>query len=228
MDKVDYDLLSKEEFADLLVKAKSGDIKARNRIVDGNIRMVFHYVGTLRLPPFVDSEDLVSIGILAVIDAIDMYDPNLGAMFSTYVYVAIRNSVMRYLSKYNNNGIISLCDYSEDVVSDDQDELLTYGDIIPDTHDIQDAYDDKDLINKLYRNFDYLDFDTKKALKFYFGFSDGDKHTIKETAEIMQLTYGKVRRMINNGVSKLRELMYSDGYYSSNTTNIKEYCKKYF
>ena len=71
MDKVDYDLLSKEEFADLLVKAKSGDIKARNRIVDGNIRMVFHYVGTLRLPPFVDSEDLVSIGILAVIDAIE-------------------------------------------------------------------------------------------------------------------------------------------------------------
>lgn len=89
-----YPVMGAEEFDRLIVKAKAGDVDAKNRIVQGNLRFVVQIASEYQTSalPFAD---LLAEGNVGLIKAVDKFDPTLGYRFSTYAVWWIRNAIQR-------------------------------------------------------------------------------------------------------------------------------------
>lgn len=90
----DHRLLEREEEAELCARCQAGDIEARNRMIEGNLRLVVSIAKKFqgRGVPF---EDLVSEGNLGLIRAVERFDASIGAAFSTYATWWIRQAIFR-------------------------------------------------------------------------------------------------------------------------------------
>lgn len=95
-------LLSIEEEKELATKAQSGDKKAREKLINANLRLVVsvakRYLGNGQ--PF---QDLIQEGNIGLMQAVEKYNPNLGFRFSTYATWWIRQHITRSLSNNSRN-----------------------------------------------------------------------------------------------------------------------------
>ena len=98
-------ILSNEEKKELLLKIKNGDKDAREKFINGNLRLVLSVVQ--RFSGRAESaDDLFQIGCIGLIKAIDNFDINLNVQFSTYAVPMIIGEIRRYLR--DNNSIKDL------------------------------------------------------------------------------------------------------------------------
>lgn len=88
-----YKLLSKEEEYVLAVKCKNGDKKAREKLINSNLKLVVNIVSKKKYIQEGDFLDAVQIGNLGLIKAVSKYDPELGLRFSTYATYCINTNL---------------------------------------------------------------------------------------------------------------------------------------
>src|SRR5574344_1748941 len=100
------DPLSKEEEEDCLRKAKLGDIDARNKLIEHNLRLVAHIVKKYDHKKN-DVDDLISIGTIGLIKGIDSFSNKNGTKITTYIAKCIENEILMYYrgDKKNNKNI---------------------------------------------------------------------------------------------------------------------------
>jgi len=106
-------LLSAEEEAELLQRAKQGDEEARNRLVECNLRLVLS-VARRYVRPGLALEDLVQEGAIGLIKAIDHFDTSRGLRFSTYAIYWIRQAIGRAAD--SQTGLIRLPNHAIDAL----------------------------------------------------------------------------------------------------------------
>lgn len=82
----------KEELL-LFKRMKKGDLLARTRIIEHNLRLVVHIVKKY-YSNNKDQEDLISIGTIGLIKAVDSYDPMNGTRFATYAGKCLQNAIL--------------------------------------------------------------------------------------------------------------------------------------
>lgn len=85
--------LSKEEEYEYFLKCKSGDKDARNVLIERNLRLVAHIAKKYYYSGY-DSDDLISIGTIGLIKAIDSYNPQSGTRFATYAGKCLQNAIL--------------------------------------------------------------------------------------------------------------------------------------
>ena len=96
VNTTELDVLSAEECRTLLVRAQNGDCKARDRLVEGNLRLVLSVLQ--RFSGRGESmDDLFQVGCIGLLKAIENFDVNLGLRFSTYGVPMIAGEIRRYL-----------------------------------------------------------------------------------------------------------------------------------
>lgn len=95
-----YPLLSEEEMVDLLRKAKAGDEKAREKLINCNLKLVFSLVQRFDNRGY-ELEDLFQIGTIGLIKAIDKFDFSYNVKFSTYAVPMIIGEIKRFLRDDN-------------------------------------------------------------------------------------------------------------------------------
>ena len=132
--------LSPEEEAAAFEKARAGDEKARERLILHNLRLVSHivrkYYGAHR-----DAEDLVSIGTIGLVKAVDTFKTESGTRFATYGARCIQNEILMYFrAQKKRAGDVSL---GETIDVDCDGNPLTYMDIIACEDTIADDLDIK-------------------------------------------------------------------------------------
>ena len=93
-------VLSNEEKNELLKKIKDGDKKAREKFINGNLRLVLSVVGRFS-GRGENADDLFQIGCVGLIKAIDNFDITLNVQFSTYAVPMIVGEIRRYLRDNN-------------------------------------------------------------------------------------------------------------------------------
>lgn len=93
-------VLSNEEKNELLVKIKNGDNEAREKFINGNLRLVLSVVGRFS-GRGENPDDLFQIGCVGLIKAIDNFDMSLNVQFSTYAVPMIIGEIRRYLRDNN-------------------------------------------------------------------------------------------------------------------------------
>jgi len=101
--------LSKEEVYSLLTKVRAGDIFAKEKLALHNIRLVLHKVQNKFKDADYDKKDLVAIGNVGLVKAINSFDMSKGHAFSTYASRCIENEILMVLRKTKkDSGVLSL------------------------------------------------------------------------------------------------------------------------
>ena len=94
-------LLSNEEKRELLIRAKNGDDKAREKLINGNLKLVLSVIQSFG-GRGENPDDLFQVGCIGLIKAVDNFDISLDVKFSTYAVPMILGEIRRYL-RYNNS-----------------------------------------------------------------------------------------------------------------------------
>ncbi len=93
-------VLSEAEKRNLLTLSKNGNTTARNKLIEGNLRLVLSVIQSFKNRNE-NPDDLFQVGCIGLIKAIDNFDPSLDVKFSTYAVPMIIGELRRYLRDYN-------------------------------------------------------------------------------------------------------------------------------
>lgn len=194
--------LSEEKEKEYLLKSKNGDITARNILVEHNLRLVAHIIKKYYAVN-VDQDDLVSIGTIGLIKAINTFDMDKNIKLSSYASRCIENEILmhfRNLKKSSQN--VSL----EDAVDIDKDgNTLKLMDLLSIDDDFADNLDKKLNLQKINK---YLtETLTKRELQIInlrYGLNGSKPLTQREVSSIMNISRSYVSRIEKKALEKLK------------------------
>lgn len=195
--------LSAKEEQDYLRKAKGGDIQARNKLVEHNMRLVAHIIKKYYASD-PDRDDLISIGTIGLIKAVNTFDVDKGARLATYAARCIENEIlMHFRAARKNSGVISINDPIE---TDSEGNPLTLMDIVCTEDTIADDIDTAIKSEKLYRLVEQLEDEREKEIIINrYGLYGKEAKTQKEIASQLKISRSYVSRIEKKVLEKLRK-----------------------
>lgn len=198
--------LSPEEELEAFKLAREGNEDARQKLILHNLRLVSHIVRKY-YSTSPDSEDLVSIGVIGLVKAIDTFKIDSGTKFATYAARCIQNEIlMNFRAQKKRSAEISI---NETIDVDRDGNPLTYMDIISTNEDLGDDLDRKTQIEralKLIKN--NLDERERQIIVMRYGlFGLKRSYTQKEIAERLSISRSYVSRIEKSALDKLRSAL---------------------
>lgn len=180
------------------------DISAKSKLIEHNLRLVV-YVAKRFENNKLDMQDLVSVGSIGLIKAVDSYKLDKNIKLATYASRCIENEILMYLRKANK----SINDLSlDDALSgDDEGNNLTLGEVIPDTFDPYAEVELKNDKSYLMRSIDNLNDREKKIMYMRYGLNGQDELTQKEVADKMNISQSYISRLEKKILHKLKKEM---------------------
>ena len=195
--------LSAQEEKSCLDAYQRGDTKARDILVERNLRLVAHVVKKYQGLPD-DLDDLISIGTIGLIKAVMTYDSKKGNRLAAYAARCIDNELLMYLrSKKKTAREISLY---EPIGTDKEGNEIHLLDIVEGGgEDIAEQYNRKEDAVRLYC---YLDSELKEqekqVLLLRYGLGGKAEYTQKQVAARLGISRSYVSRIEKNAIEKLR------------------------
>lgn len=195
--------LSSEEEKNYLNKYKNGDIKAKNKIIEHNLRLVAHIVKKYTSNPE-EQDDLISIGTIGLIKGVNTFDESKGIKLATYASKCIENEILMYFrSKKKLSQDISI---NEPIDSDGEGNPLTLMDIIFTEEDTAEKIDEQLLISKIYKNINELNDEREKTIIIMrYGLYGTESYTQKQIAKKLNISRSYVSRIEKKVIEKLRK-----------------------
>ena len=140
--------LEKEEEEDLVKKSNNGDLKARNKLIEHNLRLVVFLAKKYDNTNY-DLEDLVSIGTIGLIKGINTFSLEKNVRLATYASRCIENEILMYLRSTKKLGAEVYL--NEPIGKDKDDNEISLIDILEnDEKNIEDEIDFKLRIKQIY------------------------------------------------------------------------------
>lgn len=206
-----YSPYTKEEERELIIKAKSGDIESRNKVLNANLKYVIvianQYKGS-NIP----IQELISEGNLGLLYAFDKFDVNKDVKFYCYGVWWIRQFIQNYIRLNKNiytSDLFEDCkkNLTDDVFTNDEDEYIYTNLNEPMYQDEKVIFDfnginiTSDMVHNL---LNILNERERKIISLYYGF-EGDEKNLEEVGEIMKLSQERVRQIKYKAMRKLRQ-----------------------
>ena len=183
--------------------AKSGDEAARQKLILHNLRLVSHIVRKY-YSSAPDGEDLVSIGTIGLVKAVDSYKLESGTRFATYAARCVQNEIlMHFRAQKKHAGDVSL---GETIDIDKDGNPLTYMDVLSTNEDLGEELDRKTQIQRALRLIkNTLDERERQIIVMRYGlFGIRRAMTQKEVAQKLGISRSYVSRIEKSAVEKLR------------------------
>lgn len=184
-----------------LEKKEKGDKKARDILIEKNLRLVAHiakkYESNKEL-----QEDLISIGTIGLIKAVDSFKSDKSIRLATYASRCIENEILMHLrSTKKTNAEVSL----NEVIGVDKDgsEIVLEDLLDNDDPAIIDQIYNKDKINELMKHFQVLSDKEKDILIKRYGLNNTKKYTQSEIAQTYHISRSYVSRIEKKALIKL-------------------------
>jgi len=199
---------SKEE--DNLINMLSGVNRdyARTELIEHNLRLVL-YIAKRFETSKVELEDLVSVGVIGLVKAIDSFKSDKNIKLATYASRCIENEILMHLRKVNRTqNDISL---DEPLSVDDEGSELVISDIIPSTDDLYGSIEMEDEKKYLINTLTSLDEREKQIMILRYGLNGQDELTQKEVADLMDISQSYISRLEKRILKKLKSQM-NKGY----------------
>lgn len=179
-----------------------GDEKAREKLILHNLRLVAHIVRKYYASSKC-SEDLVSVGTIGLVKAVDSFNPKNGARFATYGAKCIQNEILMFFrSQKKLAGEVSI----NDTIDFDRDgNPLTYIDVISSEESISEEVDRKLRSAQALRYVEnLLSMRERKIIVLRFGLSGNEPLTQREVASLLGISRSYVSRIEKSALEKLR------------------------
>lgn len=197
--------LSHEEEHRLFLEARSGSEDARQKLILHNLRLVSHivrkYYSTAR-----NAEDLVSIGSLGLVKAVDSFRVEKGAKFTTYAAKCIQNEILMYFRAQKKTATeVSL---NETIDVDRDGNPLTYIDVISSDDDIAEVVDRKMQTAKMLAYIDTLLTERERQIIILrYGLGNTTQHAQREVAALLGISRSYVSRIEKCALEKLKKAL---------------------
>ena len=197
--------LGKEEELDCVLKAKQGDMVARNKLIEHNLRLVVFLAKKYESTGY-DLEDLVSIGSIGLIKGIETYKPDKNIKLATYASRCIANEILMYIRK--NKKRKSEVSLEDSLTFDAEGNELHLEDILgTDDNIIFNEFSkkiDKDILQK---ELIKLNDREKLIMTLRYGLNNTDEYTQKEVAEMLGISQSYISRIEKKIIKKLQVVM---------------------
>lgn len=197
--------LSDEEEAELLEEyEEKGSMDARNKLIEHNLRLVAHivkkYTNTGK-----DPDDLISIGTIGLIKAVNTYKRNKGVKLVTYAARCIENEILMNLR--TTRKLQTEVSINEPIGIDREGNEISFNDILGSEPDsIIDDVDTKMKVKKLYRVLEEnLKERERMIIRMRYGLDNEGCKTQREVAKRLHISRSYVSRIEKRAVEKLRE-----------------------
>lgn len=195
--------LKKDEEQRYLELAAQGDIKARNILVEHNLRLVAHIIKKY-YQNYDGQEDLVSIGTIGLIKAINTYDLSKNIKLSSYASRCIENEIlMHFRGNRKSSQNVSL----NDAIDTDKDgNPLTLIDILASDMDVAEDVDTKLRLEVLDRYIDEVLTDREKQIiSCRYGIRGEKIQPQRELAQALGISRSYISRIEKKALEKLRK-----------------------
>ena len=197
--------LSRDEEAELIARLDGGDEGVKSQLIERNLRLVV-YIARRFENTGVGIEDLISIGTIGLIKAINTFDPAKNIKLATYASRCIENEILMYLRRTSKTKLEVSIDEPLNVDWDGNELLLS--DILGTDEDViyKDIEDEieKDLLKNA---IDHLNPREKKIVELRFGLKqpDGMEMTQKEVADLMGISQSYISRLEKKIMKRLKK-----------------------
>ncbi len=185
-----------------LEKMKKGDENARKKLIEHNLRLVAHVIKKYYALTG-DHEDLISIGTIGLIKAIDSYNPSKGIKLSSYASRCVENEIlMHFRAQKKTSQNVSLNDPIE---TDKDGNSLTLMDTMSLDEDMIDFVDTRIKCKSLYGYLDkVLDEREKEIIILRYGLYGTKPLTQREVAQRLKLSRSYISRIEKNALLELK------------------------
>ena len=196
--------LSKEEETLWIEKHEKGDKEARDILINHNLRLVAHIVK--KYSNSLEADDLISVGTIGLIKAIDSFDSKKGVLLSTYASRCIENEILMLIrSSKKHKDTVSLNTLLSP--KNDSDEL-ELADLIPAQSEdevfaqVESNCLIKDIVRVMDKNLSKMESD---IIKYRYGICGYPLKTQKEVAEIFGISRSYISRIENRILKFLQQ-----------------------
>lgn len=194
--------LEKDEEDKLVLQHREGSKRARDKLVEHNLRLVV-YVAKKFEGSGVSVEDLISIGTIGLIKAVNTFDLDKNIKLATYASRCIENEILMYLRKVNHRRLdISLDEPLN--VDWDGNELLLSDVLGSDGLEINDDLEAEDERRILYECMAELSERERLIMNMRFGMCGYEEKTQKEVADELGISQSYISRLEKRIISKLK------------------------
>ena len=197
--------LTREEEAAAVAAMRQGDEEARQRLIEHNLRLVSHIVHKYTVPGYTQ-DDLVSVGALGLIKAVNTFKPESGSQLSTYAARCIENEVLMLLrASKKKRGEVSL---SDPIGTDGEGNDISFIDILgTPPGQVEDEVVRRISMARVRRLVKTLPKKERLVIEMRSGLLDGVAHPQHEVAALLGISRSYVSRMEKRAVGLLRSGM---------------------
>jgi RNA polymerase primary sigma factor len=212
-----YKPLTKAKERRLLKKCKKGNLKAKNEILEANLRFVFdiakHYTGR-----GVPISELISDGNMGLLRAIEKFDESKDVKFISYAVWWIRQAMLESIKKRNAISFVEIEPNTDNDSSIDKKLIEDDEDDVSFNNDFSNENDEKSMeVSENQRNIitsliDTLSDRERDIVENYYGINDKKELTLTDIGKKYNLSSERVRQIKLNAIRKLRSkiLLYDD------------------
>ena len=194
--------LSAREEIETFAALRAGDRSAREKIIRHNLRLVAHVAKKYYAQPG-DQEDLISIGTIGLMKAVDTFDTTRKARFATYASRCIENELRMHFRRERRNGVV--VSLQETLEAGKEDSALTLSDVLQDGFCMEDACERQDEARRLRRLIEGLPARERKLILLRYGLAGQPPLTQLETAQLLGISRSYVSRLESHALCQLRQ-----------------------
>jgi RNA polymerase sporulation-specific sigma factor len=194
--------LSPQREKETLDALRQGDLQARDRLIRHNLRLVAHIAKKYYAAPG-DQEDLVSIGTIGLIKAVNTFDAARRARFSTYASRCIENEIRMYLRR--GRRMPATVSLQDSVEAGRDGTTLTVQDTIPDESRMEEACEQTDEARRLRQLIDGLNGRERQVILLRYGLGGQLPLTQQQTAELLGISRSYVSRLETRAMGQLKK-----------------------
>lgn len=201
---------------ELFEKMKRGDDSARTKLIEHNLRLVAHIVRKYYFS-CKNQDDLISIGSIGLVKAIDSFDHTNGTRFATYGAKCIQNEILMYFRSQKK--LANEVSINETIDIDRDGNPLTYEDIISTDDTIAEDIDRRLHTEKALRLVkETLSPRERKIIVLRYGLNNRPSMTQKEVAKLLGISRSYVSRIEKSALEKLLSKFKADEKTSARCT----------
>lgn len=195
--------LTHDEESFLLQKLREGEKEVKSVLIERNLRLVV-YIARKFENTGVSIDDLVSIGTIGLIKAVNTFDPHKNIKLATYASKCIENEILMFLRR--NNKVKAEISFDEPLNIDWDGNELLLSDVLGTENDLIyksiEAEVDKRL---LYLAMEKLSCREKKIMELRFGLANGLEKTQKEVADMLGISQSYISRLEKRIIKRLKK-----------------------
>ena len=194
--------LSKAEEAAVIERIRSGDSRAREPLIVHNLRLVV-YIAKKFESPSAGTEDLISIGTIGLIKAVNTFSPEKNIKLATYASRCIENEILMFLRK--SSQLKNEISIDEPLNTDwDGNELLLCDILGSDAEEIGDNLEYEVEKQMVLREVSKLNSRECKIMELRFGLNGKREHTQKQVADLLGISQSYISRLEKKIIRQLR------------------------